>query len=170
MTFLFQCHFPELEATGGCLFKPDVNEARRQRWACSHGSDLAHFQPGKWFTQVPQDFPLCFRGSRESYTKLFSVSWLSSLTETKRLSFFLTPPNSLKCHRSAVSWCRTEQHFQCCFLSLNMSFGFVPVYFPPIDRIRVRFSSTISLVFRSDVPQQSNSDWGAMLPNKLLFI
>lgn len=86
-----------------------------KRWVWSHGSTLTNFHSGKWFTpdrQTGKDFSLCFQGSCESYTKLFSLSWLSSLTETKRLSFFLTPPNSLKCHRSTVSWCWMERRFQ----------------------------------------------------------
>lgn len=60
-----------------------------------------------------------FLGAFKSDAELFSVSGLSSLTETKRLSFFLTPPNSLKCHRSVLSWCRTEQQFKTrqCYLS-----------------------------------------------------
>lgn len=78
------------------------------------------FTPAKWFTQVSPDrqrFSLC---ALKSDAGLFSVSWLSSLTETKRLSFFLTPPNSLKCHRSVVSRCWTEQQFKTwqCYFSL----------------------------------------------------
>ena len=61
---------------------------------------------------------LCvFKRPCEGKIKLFSLSWLSSLTETKHLSFlfffFITPPNSLKCHRNTSSWCRAGGQQQC---------------------------------------------------------
>ncbi len=112
----------------------------------------SHIHPSKWCTEVPPDkqrFPLCSRSWCESYTKQFSVSWLSSLTETKRLSFFLTPPNSLKCHRNTFSWCRAEQ--QCQTWRCSFPFG-VPLFkthsLALLLQIRVKFTCTRSWVYR----------------------
>ncbi len=110
----------------------------------------SHIHPSKWCTEVPPDkqrFPLCSRSWCESYTKQFSVSWLSSLTETKQLSFFLTPPNSLKCHRNTFSWCRAEQ--QCQTWRCSFPFG-VPLFkthsLALLLQIRVKFTCTRSWV------------------------
>lgn len=95
------CGLPfELEAAAGCAWTRDINEARRRQWAWSQ---IVTTTSG-WLKchQASEDFPLCFWGLCKCHAELFSVSWLSSLTETKWLSFFLTPPNSLKCHRSTV--------------------------------------------------------------------
>lgn len=95
-------------------------------------------------------FKACVRAS-----KMLSVSWLNSLTETKRLSFFLTPPNSLKCQRSTFSCCWTGETvskqlllFLCWafpfFFFLNWSPGWSCVYFSPHDGSwRVRLSDTV---------------------------
>lgn len=179
--FSFQCHFPELKAEAGCLCTPDINEARRKRWAWSpiftpaSGSLNCH--------HTSKDFPQFFQGSCESYTKLFSVSWLSSLTETKWLSFFLTPPKSLKCHRSTVSWCWLQQQFQLLILFLSFASVFIAcpfslfLFFPHLIKYK-DFRSKTSLVIvtvyflvaNSKVPQQGNSAPGAMLPPQLLFL
>lgn len=78
--------------------------------------------------QTSKDFLLSSQSSCESYTKLFSVSWLSSLTETKRLSFFLTPPNSLKCHRNTFSWCWVEKQWQAWWLCFPVGYSHLEMY------------------------------------------
>lgn len=99
--------------------KPDINEAKRRKKKSGNDEPQVKASPSQIFSlasgalkcqHASQDILLC--ALNESDVKLFLVSRLSSLTETKWLSFFLTPPNSFKCHRNTLSWCRAEQHWQ----------------------------------------------------------
>lgn len=121
-------YFPELKATAVCLSKPDINEAGGKWRALSRGTAPHKSSPRwlKWFAQDEPRFLFCLFKARVRATQNCSVSWLSSLTETKRLSFLQTPPHSLKCHRKALSfWMEQQcQASWCCFSSGIFSFLF----------------------------------------------
>lgn len=97
-----------------------------------------------FFTQVPPD-------SEDSLIVLSRLVWALHKTVLLVLAklfnrdkapchFSLTPPNSFKCHRSAVSWCRPRQQF----LNPVTLFGFLKrgpwlcfcIFHPPLDGIR----------------------------------
>lgn len=125
-------HFP------GCLCEPDINEPR------------AGALTRVLFT--PKGSPLkCHQTGEDSLIVLSRLVWALHKTVLLVLAklfnrdkapchFSLTPPNSFKCHQSAVSWCRLRQHF----LNPVTLFGFLKrgpwlcfcLFHPPLDGIR----------------------------------
>lgn len=137
--------------------------------------------------------PLCFQSIVWELNK--TLSRLSSLTETKRLSFFLTPPNSPKCHRKASGWRWTAAAatnvvvlfpswvFSLFFLSffnrwLSLALALY-IFFYRVYRVRqVRFSSDckFTVVFlclkchrQENKVTARNSALGSLSPHKLFL-
>lgn len=114
----------------------------RHQWARSRRSTLTHVL----FT--PTGSPLKCRQTGEDSLIVLSRLHKTVLLVLAKLfnrdkapcHFSLTPPNSFKCHRSAVSWCRLRQHF----LKPATLFGFLKrgpwlcfcIFHPPLDGIR----------------------------------
>lgn len=116
------------------------------QWAQSRSCSLTHVL----FT--PTGSPLkCHQTDEDSLIVLSRLVWALHKTVLLVLAklfnrdkapchFSLTPPNSFKCHRSAVSWCRLRQQF----LNPVTLFGFLKrspwlcfcIFHPPLDGTR----------------------------------
>ena len=135
-----------LKATAACVWKRDIteegnNEPDSLTWISTPAGVTVKCH------QISSDSPICFHCSCENYTELFSVSRLSSLTETKRLSFLLTPSNSLKCHRNTFGKCWMEATVSSCCFPIWCFDPLASVYSSSHDQITtVVFSSTRSSI------------------------